>query len=179
MATLVATAGDPTANAYIDVAGADAYFGARLQASAWTGAATADKTAALIWATRILDTRIEWNGLRTTQTQALDWPRSYVRDPNSLRATAEIFPDSIMYVPSTVIPQDLQDACCEMAMSLIVADRSLDASSRGLKSAKVGSMAVEFDGSMAPPVLPRPVRDLLRPYGRFASSGGSVELVRA
>jgi hypothetical protein len=176
---LVATAGDPTANAYIDVAGADAYFANRLQASAWTGATAGDKASDLIWATRILDTRIEWNGIRTTQTQALDWPRSYVRDPNSLRATAEIFPDSIMYVPSTVIPQDLQDACCEMAMSLIVSDRSLDATSRGIKSRKIGSIQTDYDGSMAPPVLPRPVRDLLRPYGRFAGSGGSVELVRA
>jgi hypothetical protein len=183
--TIVATPGDPTANSYVDVATADAYFVNRPAGSAWTALSTsAAKEPFLIYATRILETRVQWDGLRTNTTQALDWPRTGVIDPNYQDAKINGVGDLgyRLYqkvILNTVVPQDIQDACCEMALSLIVSDRSLDASSRGLKRAKVGSLEVEFDGSMAPPVLPRPVRDLLRPYGRFAGSGGSVELVRA
>jgi hypothetical protein len=174
--TLDATAGGPSANAYIDVAGADAYFEARLQDATWLGASPTDKAAALVWATRILDTRIRWSGLRSTTTQALDWPRSYVRDPNSMRAVAEAFPDSVMYVSSTIIPQDLKDACCELALDLLSKDRTLDPSSKGLRSLKVGSIEKVFDGASTP-VLPRPVRDLMRVYGTF-DGGPTSRLVR-
>lgn len=183
--TIVATPGDAAANSYLDVAAATAYFTNRPGGSAFAALASdAAREPYLIYATRILETRVQWDGIRTNTTQALDWPRTGVIDPNyqDTRLNSAHGMGYRLYqkvIPNNIVPQDIQDACCEMALSLITSDRTLDASSRGLKRAKVGSLEVEFDGSMAPPVLPRPVRDLLKPYGRFAGSGGSIELVRA
>ena len=175
--TLIATPGAANANSYLDVATADAYFANRPNAAAWAAVGvSAAKEPYLISATRILETRIVWSGLRSTTTQALDWPRTMVQDPNYPDTNRDI---GVRWLDSTIVPQDVQDACCEMAFALIASDRTLDASSRGIKKAKVGSLEVEFDGSMAPPVLCRAARDLMRPYGRFAGSDGSIELVRA
>jgi hypothetical protein len=90
-----------TADSYLSVADADAYFVAYPNAL-WTGTATA-KEHALRAATLYIDTEYggRWKGIRANEDQALDWPRWWVEidgyqiEPSPLpdklkKATAEL-----------------------------------------------------------------------------------------
>lgn len=76
--TLVVEAGmgaNPAANCYISTASADAYFADR-GITAWTGA-TAVKEAAIIRATDYLEWAYTWKGVRLSELQPLQWPRTF------------------------------------------------------------------------------------------------------
>jgi hypothetical protein len=80
MPTLVATAGSASANSFATVSEGDTYCDTRLNASAWTGETDDDEKArALIEATRELNV-LTYVGYTVTETQALVWPRDYVKD---------------------------------------------------------------------------------------------------
>lgn len=160
--TLDATVGGATSNTYATLAEAESYFEARLHVSSWTAAATATKNAALAMATKALDRSVVWEGIKADEVQALQWPREYVEDPD----TGEDF-------DSTAIPTRIKDAQCELALSLISEDRTLD--SDGFKRIKAGSVEAEYASTDAKPVLPRPVRELLRDLGTFG--GASLQIV--
>lgn len=98
------TVGGPTANSYLSVEAADAYFADRLFATAWTGAL---KAAALITATRRLED-LAWAGVRTTTTQALAWPRRDVYDE-----------DLGQLLDERTIPVEIQHATCEFALYML------------------------------------------------------------
>ena len=70
------------ANSYADVADGDMYHEAHLYASAWTGATEQRKEAALMMATRLIDSQFQFNGSRTNASQALQWPRAECPDPD-------------------------------------------------------------------------------------------------
>jgi hypothetical protein len=109
-AAVDATVGGASANSYVTIAEADAYLVARLNAGAWETDATADeKIRAVIEATRELD-RLSWQGRRASTTQALAWPRYWVVDPDS---------PSAFNVDSTIIPQRVKDATCELALEFL------------------------------------------------------------
>ena len=80
--------GKADANSYADVAEGDAYFEGHLYASAWTGASGASKAAALVMATRLIDAEFQFNGTRTSEGQALQWPREECRDPDAVTSGA-------------------------------------------------------------------------------------------
>lgn len=171
--TIVATAGGASSNSYVTLAEAITYFGDRLQDDLWNNAGSGDRTAALLWAARILDTRVSWNGNKTATTQAMAWPRANVVDIEQ--------PDSwsTSYLDDATIPQFLQDAQCEVALALLGSDTTLDPDSIGLASLAVGSLNIQFDASRKPAVLPRAARDLIAGYGSIRSGSGMVKLVRA
>ena len=74
--------GRADANSYAAVAEADAFFEGHLYASAWTGATAGNKSAALVMATRLIDSQFQFNGSRTNEGQALQWPRAGCLDPD-------------------------------------------------------------------------------------------------
>src|SRR5512135_1996645 len=75
--------GRPDANSYADVADADGYFDAHLYALAWTGATADRKAAALVMATRLIDSQFQFNGFRAHSEQALQWPREKCPNPDA------------------------------------------------------------------------------------------------
>ena len=76
--SLVATLGSSSANSYVSVADADAYFANLLSFDQWDGLGDEDtKARALITATAALDQLTFWGDAVTT-TQALRFPRRYV-----------------------------------------------------------------------------------------------------
>src|SRR5687767_10124818 len=93
--TLVATAGDATANSYITVADADTYHDAHLYASTWTAATTANKTISLIWATRLIDAAYEFVGEIASDTQALRWPRAAAFDRDGRLLANDEIPEAL------------------------------------------------------------------------------------
>ena len=50
------------ANSYVDVADGDAYFQGHLYAPPWTTASADSKAAALVMATRLVDSQFQFNG---------------------------------------------------------------------------------------------------------------------
>lgn len=124
------------ANAFISEADADTYHEARGNTD-WTDNNTGDKEAAIRRATAILS-GYSWQGLRTNRRdQALAWPRISVYDAEGWA------------IASDEIPQEVKDACAEMAMRELVAPGSLQPDvtlSDSLKREKIGQIEVEYLG---------------------------------
>jgi hypothetical protein len=145
--TLIATPGAVNANAYCTVAEANTYFESRLFSDDWTGASTADKTVALIWATRQLDALYAWEHFPTDDAdgQALLWPRSGIVDT-----------DEISNIPDNVIPDELKWATSEFAKQLIKADRTADSDieTQGITSLTAGPISLAFKDNVRAKVMP-------------------------
>ena len=77
--------GRADANSYANVTDGDAFHAGHLYATAWTGATADNKAAALVMAARVIDAEFQFNGVKASAAQALQWPR-YAQ---CLRALAE------------------------------------------------------------------------------------------
>lgn len=175
--TIDATVGGVDANSYATLAEATAYFGDRLHKGSWDGASSSEKTAALLWAARVIDSRIEWIGNRTASTQAMSWPRAYVPDPDP-----SYLPDDSLYgyLASDAIPSDIKHAQFEMALALIAGDVTVQPGATGLNSLAVGSLKLDFSGNtQQPSTFPRQVDELICKYGVVrVTKSASRKLVR-
>lgn len=164
---LDATAGGPTSNSYATVADGDSYHANHLYAASWSSAITANKEAALIWATRLLDEQVTWKGDVETLTQALRWPRQMVLDRDGRR-----------YLDPVTIPTFLKQATAELARHLLMGDRTQERSI-GLSSVTADTVTVTFDKHDVPSILPPSVTSIVEPYGDVKGPGsGSAKLVR-
>lgn len=166
---LDATVGGSSANSYCTRAEGDTYHEAHLYATAWTGATSGNKDAALVWATRMLDEQIEWAGEKTTVEQALRWPRGGAYDRDGIEIDSEI------------IPTFLKHATAELARYLLSSDRqaTLDSSAGGVESVKAGSVEVKFDKLDRIAVLPDSVMAMIRSVVNDVIGGSNtVKLVR-
>src|ERR1700690_2051065 len=96
------------ANSYADVSDGDAYHDGHLYATAWTGATAANKAVALVMASRLIDLQYQFNGLRSVDSQALQWPRVNCLDPD--KAPVPVLTSLLLvdpFVPPSVIPKAL------------------------------------------------------------------------
>ena len=92
-ATIDATLGGVSANSYVTLATADAYFETVPDSSTWTSKTTDQKNRSLISATRWIDA-LTFYGDRCAETQALKWPRNnYTVDGIDLACT--LIPEGI------------------------------------------------------------------------------------
>jgi len=135
--TIDATAGGASANSFITLAEAETYMEGRGNKTLWTAAADSDKNIALVEAMRELDVLV-YSGYRTTDTQALSWPRQWAVDPdNPVQA----------WFDTDEIPTRLKNAQAELAFQFIKADTTdvaaLD-SKAGVKRKKVDVLETEW-----------------------------------
>jgi hypothetical protein len=167
---IVATSGSVTANSYATIAEADLYFETHPYSSVWDDASDDEKCRALVTATRLLDTWYEWNGIVSSSTQALLWPRQDAYGPNGYLHL------------SNEIPERIVQATAELAKALLVSDRTADSDlqTQGITSLRAGSVALTFQNAMAKPI-PDAVDALVSVYGRrrSVSGSGTVHLYRA
>src|ERR1035438_1328100 len=127
--------GRTDANSYATVAEADWYFDGHLYASAWTAATAATKAAALVMATRLVDSQYQFNGFRAHDAQALQWPRERCPDPDrNLVTSTTLSPVLTNFVPTTQVPQGVASAVCEMARELLIVDRTASPPGEGIDS---------------------------------------------
>lgn len=149
---LDATSGGSSANSYATNAEADAYFADRLHASAWTGASEADQDAALIMATRAVDS-LCFKGTAAAATQALQFPRTGLKLPTGYGTS------------STVIPQLIKDAVFEYALILLNAAADITPEKtqfeEGLKELKAGPVTLKFRDDFDYKVVPESVKALI------------------
>jgi hypothetical protein len=169
--SVVATPGVADANSYLTRAEATTYHDAHLYASKWTSASNDQKDIAIIMATRVLDAMVEWTGVKATEAQKLQWPRSGMRDRSDDYALAD-----------TVIPQELKDAVAELARTLLAADRTLDSDleTLGITALKAGSVALDFTNPQAKVIADAVAFLLPVQWGTIRSRrSGNVPVLRA
>lgn len=160
--------GKADANAYADAADGDAYHEGQLYATAWTAAGAEQKAAALVMATRLLDAEYQFGGVKAKAAQALQWPRAECRDP-----------DTGDMAPENSVPKALQEATCELARELLVADRTAPPPGEGLKYQNIGPTQTGYDKSDTPPIIPRLVQAMLAKFGALTKGrSGAVKLTR-
>ena len=165
--------GKVDANSYANSADGDAYHDGHLYATAWTGATTAKKEAALVMATRLIDSQFQFDGGKLNEAQALQWPRENCHDPD-----ADGWGGGT--IASNVVPRLVIQATCEMARELIVADRTASPAGEGLKYQNVGTTQTGYDKSDTRPVISRVAQAMLAKYGTLLNrKGGVVRLVRS
>src|SRR5215471_2479634 len=158
--------GKSDANTYATVADGDAYHEAHLYASAWTGATTGKKEAALVMATRLIDSHFRFLGDRVHDAQALGWPRAGCPNPEMRRYD----------LPPSAVPTALVQATCETARALIVEDRTANPLGEGLKFTGLADLQQTFDKSDRQPVIPRVAQALLHGLGCYLERSASVPL---
>lgn len=175
---IIATPGASDANSYVDEEYADVYFETRLGSAAWTESdEDDDKVTALQQATRVLDSLYDWNGWQTSSTQALRWPRDGAENYDQAFGPNSMFDfDSTLtaYFENTIIPKQIKDAVCELAITLLV-NVGYTASVNDLKLVKVGPLRVDFNDKVANYTIPTAVIEMLRHMGSYqGTSGGSA-----
>jgi hypothetical protein len=162
------------AESYLSVADADSYFETMrgdesTYAADWgaVSTTTAIKEACLRWATRLIDRHWAFDGEKSTTTQKLRWPRSYVED---------IEGDEI---DGDIIPEDLQHATAEMARALLVDPERVEDQEVGLSSLSVAVIQLAFDKYDRAGTLPGPVKRLLSSFGTLRGGGQGRSVERA
>ena len=172
--------GKANANAYANAADGDAYHEGHLYASAWTVATAANKDAALVMATRLIDAEYQFNGLRSADSQALQWPRVNCPDPD--RAPISVLTSLLLadpFVSASIVPKALVLATCEMARELLVADRTASPPGEGLKYYNDSGKQTGYDKKDTRPVISPVTQAMLAKFGSLIKSGsGAVALVR-
>lgn len=160
--------GKEDANAYADAADADSYFEGHLYASAWAGATPEHKDAALVFATRLIDSQFQFRGTKANGTQALQWPRVGCPDP-----------DSNSPVAADLVPKSVIDATCEMARELLILDRTASPPGEGLKYENVGPNQTGYSKTDVRPIISHVAQAMLAKYGvSVKSQSAGVPLTR-
>lgn len=109
-------------------------------------------------------------GRRASLTQALDWPREEVPNPDA--------PGRRTYLPSNFIPTEVGDAQSELMIRLQAGvDLSPD-QGRAVLEETIGPLKFVYDKDTS--AVPRitAVEDLLRPFLRNGGSSTTVRLIR-
>jgi hypothetical protein len=161
-------AGLANANAYANAADGDAYHEGHLYASAWTAASTGNKDAALVMATRLIDGQYQFDGVKASDVQSLQWPREDCHNPDGDDA-----------LPADAVPKAVIGATCELARELLIANRTAAPDGEGLKYENTGTTQKGYDKKDTRPVISHVAQAMLAKYGQLLRSrSGSVRLVR-
>ncbi len=180
-----ATAGGASANSYITLAEADAFVEAMVlgtDANKWGSGNTDSRNRALTAAAQRLD-RERFLGARATDTQALQWPRTGVRKPDTYVNTFSTgFPFRISddYFTDTEVPDQVKRAQIELAVYL---HSNKDGISLGgledFKNVKIGSLDVTPDktGAVGADRIPPMVERYLT--GLRISGPGNIAIKRS
>jgi hypothetical protein len=158
-----ASVGGTASNSYVTVAEATAYFEASFGRSAW--ASSADQEALLISATRYLDLYLDWDGMRVSQDQALEWPRTGAYDKTGCEYS------------STIIPMPVKFATYELAYHMLV-NGDLSFEDQSIDRVKVGSIDVQFTERSVDSGIPKSIEAIVRHIGSTnLASASSVRCV--
>lgn len=169
--------GITNANGYVSVADANTYNDEHPHGSTWLTVSTTDKARSIIMATRILDEQCDWYGQptynlessvsssnTTAKVQYLRWPRSGVYDLDGY------------VLDHNRIPDFLKDVTSEFARYLASDDRTAEPDTQGFGAVRLGSLNVTVDKFDQPPILPRSVIAMVKPYGTIR--GGASGMTR-
>ena len=173
-AVIDATIGGASANSYVTLADADAYFETTPDATNWDDKTNDQKNRALISATRWIDA-LSFYGKRCSETQALKWPR-------------EDYKVDGIELACTLIPVGVEIATYELARALANDTDAITGSTgtTGLyDEVKLGDLQVRYkDSSMTPGVINNVfdvypwLQSYLGPYCMGGATNYAVRLFR-
>lgn len=153
--------GLPEANSYVSVEEADDILAPNIHLTATWGVLSEEEKAGLLsWASRYLDERTRWFGMRAVETSGLRWPRAGVIDRDGI------------LIGSTEIPRQLKIAVAEMARFLMVDDRTVERDQDGLVRLKADVIELEFKEGYKLPKVPEHMQYLLIGLGAVSTGGG-------
>ncbi len=113
---------------YIELDDAEDYFALRLHTDAWDDAEEEDRTIALTMATKIID-QFNYKGEKTSEVQENEFPRG----------------------GDTVVPTEIQEACCEIALKLLdEIDPDIEIDNLNKVSSAFASVKSNYDKSFIP-----------------------------
>ena len=160
------TVSGTASNSYCSRASALVYLAEDIHIySTFASLSTSDAEACLIFATSLLDSEIDWMGLKASSTQKLRWPRTDVYDPDEYA------------VDSTIHPDFLQKATSFYAYYLSQEDRLAESDTYGFKELDAGSLKMVIDKYDRKITMPNPIWNMLKWYGNRLS-GRTRVLVR-
>lgn len=165
------------AESYISVTDADTYFANRGY-TLWATMSTNEKEQALRRSTDYMLQvyRLKWKGTRVNGTQALDWPRNWVLRDDYEFATlngAQVI-GGRQYYPANEVPQEVRNACAELAFKAAGGDLAPDIGQRTLRE-KVDVIEVEYDRYSPQFTQFRAIDNLLAPF--LDDRGGTIRRV--
>ena len=183
--TITATAGSASANSYLTLDAANAIVEGLVaddDVVAWDSSSNDNKNRALYTATIRID-RERFLGARASDTQALQWPRTGVRKPDTFTSTYTTgFPYRVTtdYYTDTEIPEQVKKAQVILAVYLNNNRDGLGLSGlEDYRRRNVGGVAVEPDkygavgADRVPPLFERYFT------GRRISGPGNISLKRS
>lgn len=166
---LNAILGDSGQNSYVTVEEANAYFADRAYSSTW--GSFVDKEPLLILCSRMLDWYINWKGLKKSDSQPMQWPRTKV----ILRSGNEFADDEL--------PTEVKIATFELVLVSLEEDRTDDDPLLGLEQLKVATLSLTAKPDQSgrrtssKQVIPDKVLQILADF-RSGASFGVVRLIR-
>lgn len=164
---LDATVGGIAANSYVTVEEANAYFADRSNATNWSTSTQQDQL--LITASRLIDWQLRFKGNKTSELQAMQFPRVGVELTNGT------------VVADNIIPTPVKFAVFELALLSLDTDRAAENPLAGLEQVTAGPLTIKTaspNDSPRNPVIPDFIRAILAEY--TASLGiGVYRLIRA
>ena len=162
---------DVDSTSYVSAGYASCYFAAHPHyTSAWQALSSTQQENALMYATMTLDYWVTWQGQRSSEDQALRWPRYGVYDCDGY------------LIDSNIVPRQVKNATSELAYYLQANNETAEPDSKGIKSLKVGPIGIEFDkfDRDAATVIPDFVKSMLECFGKVRKRlvGGALEVIR-
>lgn len=172
-------AGVAGADAYVEVAFADTYHADRSNAT-WAAATQPEKEAAIRVATQYIDGAYyaRWKGSIINVLQARQWPRwgvqlEHTRSVSSAQYDGGFLPGLF---PSNIIPEQLKQAVCELALRALSGPLAADLKRGGrVASVKVGPIETSYEAGAPAATVYQTVDQLLAP---FIASAQQTSLVR-
>lgn len=159
---IITTIGGTTSNSYVTLTEAEEYLTAKIVNELWNALPDTDKSGLLISAARQLDL-FYWQGVVTSSTQALQWPRLGIIN----RHGWPVLQDEL--------PTDLKAAQIELAYSLALGNYALepDTTATEFQSVAIGDLAVTYrDNPITATSLPKIINKYLAPF--LAAVGNRV-----
>jgi len=132
---LDSTTGAATAESFVSVTDADAYWANHNSPLEWEEAITSELESSLRYATQYLEQNFTWLSTIYETTQALGWPRSSYSDSEGRSVGG-----------AAVIPQKVKDATCEMALQYLKEDFS-SPDNENVLSESIGSASITYRSS--------------------------------
>ena len=155
------------AQSYIDLTFTEAYWETHGEPDKWNCQDEVAQEAAILYATKYLETRYKFKGHIVDETQALSFPRSSFCDSEGRDIAG-----------TGVIPEPIKEAVAELALRHVIRDLFLDNSpeSRAVSRNKIADSEVEL-GNTRDLAKFKYINLLLRDY--IASDDSCMKITRA
>ncbi len=156
-----------TANAYATVDEVDDILSVNIHTQ-WSLLDNTAKEALIIWATRILDERVKWNGKKTFPTSGLAWPRTGVKDKEGF------------LLEDDEVPSQVKIATAVLADHLMAGNpEATDSGTGNITKLKVDVIELNFDARLLVARYPAELRFILAGLGTLSmGKGGYKKIVK-